>query len=819
MAQQRRYARVALPLAVDQLFTYEVPVELQPRVAPGVRAVVPFRNKPQTGYVVEVLDETDFDDPKPVREAPDADPVLSLEMLQLCKWMAEYYCCSWGEALHCAVPAGLTRRTRMVYRLVPEQLNAGRFSETQKKVVAHLYKHGPSSEGQLKKAVDASGIPNALKLLTRRGILIAEPAPSKDGVGMRTETYVSIVQDAVPDEATLEKLQRRAPKQAAVYLDLLHTPREAPVSALYAKHGATSAIVKGLAEKGLVTLTEHELYRTPHVQSDERAAVKHPLNDEQHAAYETITGALAINEFATFLLEGITGSGKTEVYLQAIESVLAQGRDAILLVPEISLTPQTVGRFKARFQEAIAVLHSGLAPGERYDEWRRAQRGEVRIVVGARSAVFAPLKNVGMIIVDEEHDTSYKQTETPRYHGRDVAIMRAHSAKAVCVLGSATPSVESYYKSTTGKYTRLFLSRRATTAQLPGIRLIDMRSEAREHGGAVILAPTMEDAIHERVANNEQVILLLNRRGFAPFVLCPQCSWTAMCDDCMVTMTYHAQGSNLTCHYCNARRDVPAVCDECGFHQLVYLGTGTQKIEDLLQRTFPTARIERMDADTTSTKGAHGKILARFSAGEIDILVGTQMLAKGHDYPGVTLVGVVSADTALAIPDFRSAELTYQLITQVAGRAGRGEKPGEVFVQTFRPNHYAIQAALAHDYRVFYEQEIAHRERAGYPPFRRMVNFHVESIDPALAEKHMAAAHRCVREQRQTLGFNEVESMGPAPATIRRMKKYYRWNLALLAPSSQRLNTLARAARAAYDQTAAHKDVNLKIDFDPYGVF
>jgi primosomal protein N' (replication factor Y) len=597
---------------------------------------------------------------------------------------------------------------------------------------------------------------------------------------------------------------------------LLNGEPERLAAHLYEKHGANSSILRQLEERGLVERVEREYYRTPEYAGN--GASKHALNPEQRGAFEAISAAVRGEQFQTFLLQGITGSGKTEVYLQAIEFVLDQGRDAIILVPEISLTPQTVGRFKARFATDIAVLHSGLGAGERYDEWRRAHRGEVRIVVGARSAIFAPLPNVGIIIVDEEHDTSYKQSETPRYHARDVAIVRAHRNRAVCVLGSATPSVESNFNAASGKSTRLILSERATRAGLPEVQLIDMRVETREAGANVMLSRQLEEAVNVRVNAGEQVLLLLNRRGFAPFVLCPQCGWVAECPDCNVTLTYHAKGAYLNCHYCNGRRQVPLICDKCHFNPLLFLGTGTQRVEDYLMRAFPDARVERMDADTTSGKGGHAKILGRLAEGAIDILIGTQMIAKGHDYPGVTLVGVINADTGLALPDFRAAENTFQLLTQVAGRAGRGERPGTVLIQTYRPFHYALQAAAGHDYAAFYEREIQERRNALYPPYRRMANLMIECEDPEEAARAVAALHRVVRLKIDELGFHGIEILGPSPATVRRVKKKYRWNLGLLSKSAKRINRLCRSVRDDFESASSSK-VRLKIDLDPYGAF
>ncbi len=813
------YAEIALPLPVDRVFTYAVPTALRDRAAAGMRASVPVSNRVETGYITALTDHTEVEGVRELLDLPDTAPVFSEEMLGLCRWISEYYCCSWGEALHCALPAGLKSGARLRYHLHAERLNDGAFSERQKRIIAALYKRGPLLEGQLAALAGRKALSNTLQALVRRGVLHAEPAFDEGGVSIRTETWVQLCEDRVPANEAILALQRRAPKQAAVYLDLLHGQPERAATALYERHKVTASVLHALEEKGLITSSEREFYRAPAFTADERAAHKHLLNGEQREAHQAMAEALAARRFQPFLLKGITGSGKTEVYLQAIECALSQGRDAIILVPEISLTPQTVGRFYARFQQAIAVLHSGLSLGERYDEWRRAQRGEVRIVVGARSAIFAPLKHVGIIVVDEEHDNSYKQGDTPRYHARDVAIMRAKMNDAVCVLGSATPSIESFHNSEIGKSVRLELSRRATASPLPEVRLIDMRIETKESGGQVILSRPLEDAVRTRVQAGEQAILLLNRRGFAPFVLCPMCGWVAPCENCQVSLTYHSSGGVLRCHYCGAQRKRPEVCDVCHFNPLIYLGAGTQKAEDYLLRAFPGARVERMDADTTSGKGGHAKILGRFAAGEIDILIGTQMLAKGHDYPGVTLVGVINADTGLAVPDFRAAEQTFQLLTQVAGRAGRGDRSGEVYLQTYRPNHYAIQAAARHDYAAFHEREIEQRRKAGYPPFRRMANFAIESEDPELAARHAALLRRVARQCIESLEFKNTEILGPAPAAIKRVNKKYRWNLALLARSSGRLNRLTRAVRDAFLEQAVGNKVQLKVDLDPYGMY
>jgi len=817
--EHKRYVEVALPLALDKTLTYAVPEALRDRTAVGMRALVPVQSRVALGIIVEVSESCSALEPRPIIDLPDDAPVFDDVMLQLCKWIAEYYCCSWGEALACAVPAAIKSGPRVRYHLIEEQLGAGRLSERQKKIMAALYKHGPMTTGQLAKVGGGQSLSNTLKALVKRGILREERIFRDSEESILKELWVRLIAESAPDAEALLALQRRAPRQASVYLDLLHGRHERAATELYAKHNVTRDVLRALENKNLIASYETELYRIPDMKADALAITKHRLNAEQQAAYATVCAALNNKHYATFLMRGITGSGKTEVYLQTIEKALALGRDAIMLVPEISLTPQTVGRFYARFRQDIAVLHSGLSNGERYDAWRRARAGKVRIVVGARSAVFAPLPDVGIIVVDEEHDNSYKQNDTPRYHARDVAIVRARMNNAVCVLGSATPSVESYYNSEAGKSTRLELLQRATSGALPKVKLIDMRREHLENPGQLVLSPLLEEAVRRRVAAREQVILLLNRRGFAPVVLCPQCGWVAQCADCQVSLTYHSAGGSLRCHYCDASHPKPEVCGECGFNPLVYLGLGTQKAEDYLLRTFSDARIERMDADTTSGKGGHAKILGRFADGQIDILIGTQMLAKGHDYPGVTLVGVINADAGLTLPDFRAAEQAFQLLTQVSGRAGRGDKPGEVFIQTYRPKHYAIVAAAMHDYEGFYRREIEYRRDAGYPPFRRMVNFMVESADPMVVERESMRLRRIACEQIERLGYRGLALLGPAPATIRRMKKMYRWNFAVMSRSSSRVNQVAREVRDAFNAACPGDKVKLKIDLDPYGMF
>lgn len=813
-----RYVHVALPLPLDQVFTYQIPDSLSDHVQPGMRVVVPFQNQFQTGYTVSLEDECDLEKIRELEAVLDESPIIRPDMMTLCAWIAQYYCCSLGEALHSTVPAGLSVRTSKEYVLLTDNLGAGRYTDSQRGLIALLHSNGTMSDSAIKQASDSTTLKKDLQSLVRRNLVQSNTVIHEERITVQYDTWLTLVPESYLSAAQLVALQRKASKQAAVYLEIVRRGGEVLANEVYQKHGASSATARTMEQKGLIRIEQREYYRDPLFNTLPAQSEKFTLNEEQQHAFDTMTQQISDEQFATYLLQGITGSGKTEIYLQVMEFALAKGRSAIMLVPEISLTPQTVGRLMARFDKHIAVLHSGLSAGERFDEWRRVQRGEVQIVVGARSAVFAPLPNLGLIVVDEEHDTSYKQTDTPRYHARDVAIVRAQTNNAVCILGSATPSVESYQNSEIGKSIRIVLSQRATSGSLPEVEIVDMRTESAEEGGEMVLSRRLESALLERLQNREQSILLLNRRGHSPFVLCPQCGWSAECNQCNVTLTYHAKGQYMACHYCDARHDVPVVCGQCHFNPLIYLGAGTQKIEDYLHSSFPDARIARMDRDTTSTKGAHAEILGRFSKREIDILVGTQMIAKGHDYPAVTLVGVINADTGLTLPDFRAAETGFQLLTQVAGRAGRGDKPGQVIIQTYRPKHFAIVHAAQHDYAGFFANEIQYRESASYPPFRRMMNLAIECEDLLEAERSISQLHRLVRNQIDSLGFTGVELLGPAPATIHRIRNRYRWNLGVLSKSSKRLNALARGVREEFNESSP-ANVLLKIDLDPYGMF
>jgi len=586
-----------------------------------------------------------------------------------------------------------------------------------------------------------------------------------------------------------------------------------PAAELLRKTSFDNQTLRALVKRGLIKLREETVERDPHADEQFVATTNLELNAEQALALNKITDALAAPERAKpILLHGVTGSGKTEIYLQAIRVALERGRSAIVLVPEISLTPQTVERFKSRFaemHEAVAVLHSHLSQGERHDEWHKIHSGRARIVIGARSAVFAPLKDVGLIIVDEEHETTYKQEEAPRYHARDVAVVRAKIEKCAVVLGSATPSLESYHNATTGKYELLTLSQRVDDQRMPLMRIVDLRQERRKEKIAPILSEKLSQAIADRLEKREQTILFLNRRGFSTSLLCSNCGEARNCPNCSVALTFHRHMARLSCHLCGHTAAVPKKCPECGKDSLIYAGFGTEKVESTVSHLFPKANVRRMDADSMTRKEAYRETLRNFRTGKIDILVGTQMIAKGLHFPNVTLVGIINADLALHLPDFRAGERTFQLLTQVAGRAGRGETAGEVFVQTYTPFSPSIQFARHHDFPGYFQQELEFRERCDFPPFKHAILITVRSAHEGRAK---LSAETLVRRLKESLG-SEFILGDTTPAPLEKLQGQFRFHILLRGEAIMRLS---RLARETLDKLPLPEDVIATVDVDPY---
>ena len=623
-----------------------------------------------------------------------------------------------------------------------------------------------------------------------------------------------VVHPRAVDRSEIENLQRRAPRQAELLEAITKLEKPIPAATLLRKTSLDSQALRALAKRNLIDLREEAVTRDPHADEQFVASTTLELNVEQTAALKKIADALVAPETAKpILLHGVTGSGKTEVYLQAIRAALDRGRNAIVLVPEISLTPQTVERFKSRFSEigeAVAVLHSHLSHGERHDEWHKIHAGRARIVIGARSAVFAPLKDLGLIIVDEEHETTYKQEEAPRYHARDVAVVRAKIEKCAIVLGSATPSLESYHNATSqAKYELVTLTQRVDEQKMPLIRIVDLRQERRKEKIAPILSEKLSQAIADRLEKREQTILFLNRRGFSTSLLCSSCGEARQCPNCSVALTFHRHMARLSCHLCGHTAVVPKRCPACGKDALIYAGFGTEKVESTVSQFFPKANVRRMDADSMTRKEAYRETLRNFRSGKIDILVGTQMIAKGLHFPNVTLVGIINADLALHLPDFRAGERTFQLLTQVAGRAGRGETSGEVFVQTYTPFSPSIQFARHHDFTGYFEQELEFRERCDFPPFKHAVLITVRSEHEGRAK---LSAETLVRRLRESLPSEFVLS-DATPAPLEKLQGQFRFHILMRGEAIMRLS---RLIRETLEKLPLPEDVIATVDVDPY---
>jgi len=630
-------------------------------------------------------------------------------------------------------------------------------------------------------------------------------------VGWKKQLFVQPLANIDSDK--IDNLRKRAPRQAELLEAIAKLEKPMPAAQLLRKTSFDNQTLRALAKRGLIELREEAVERDPHADEQFIATTNLELNPEQALALNRITDALAAPETAKpILLHGVTGSGKTEIYLQAIRTALERSKSAIVLVPEISLTPQTVERFKSRFDEmhdVVAVLHSHLSEGERHDEWHKIHSGRARIVIGARSAVFAPLKDLGLIIVDEEHETTYKQEEAPRYHARDVAVVRAKIEKCAVVLGSATPSLESYHNATTGKYELLTLTQRVDDQRMPLMRIVDLRQERRKGKIAPILSEKLSQAIAARLEKREQTILFLNRRGFSTSLLCSNCGEARNCPNCSVALTFHRHMARLSCHLCGHTAAVPKKCPACGKDALIYAGFGTEKVESTVSHLFPKANVRRMDADSMTRKEAYRETLRNFRTGKIDILVGTQMIAKGLHFPNVTLVGIINADLALHLPDFRAGERTFQLLTQVAGRAGRGETAGEVFVQTYTPFSPSIQFARHHDFAGYFQQELEFRERCDFPPFKHAILITVRSEHEGRAK---LSAETLVRRLKESLGSEFI--LGDAtPAPLEKLQGQFRFHILLRGEAIMRLS---RLVRETLEKLPVPEDVVATVDVDPY---
>ncbi|MFE0303301.1 MULTISPECIES: primosomal protein N' [Bacillus] len=787
--------------AIDRPFDYRVPDRFKGLVKAGMRVVVPFGPRKIQGFVTKIKEETDVQSGniKDIVDLFDLSPVLTDELLELSHWLTEKTLSYHITALQSMLPAAMKAK----YEKEIQVLSAEELPQSLKELFGQ-------QESILYADIPLEQLKPIQKHVQKGHLEVRYHVSQKSG-----KKKVRTLQTAVSKEKLEEKqeqLKKNAVKQKALLAFLLQSNETTFLAKdLQQQTGASSQTIKALIQEGLLTESYEEIYRDPYRDREFTPSTPLDLTTEQAEAAKPIHQAVSDDKHETFLLHGVTGSGKTEIYLQTIDHVLQKGKEAIVLVPEISLTPQMVQRFKERFGSNVAVLHSGLSTGEKYDEWRKIHRKEVKLVVGARSAVFAPFENLGMIIIDEEHESSYKQEEMPRYHAKDVAIERAGRHQCPVVLGSATPSLESYARAKKGVYTLLTLKRRVNQQQLPHVSLIDMREELRT-GNRSMFSEELMLRLKEVLERKEQAVLFLNKRGYSSFVMCRDCGYVEQCPHCEISLTYHRFQKRLKCHYCGHEAPVPAECPECHSEHIRYFGTGTQRVEEELTKVLPEARVIRMDVDTTSRKGAHEKLLTSFGNKEADILLGTQMIAKGLDFPDVTLVGVLSADTSLHIPDFRSSEKTFQLLTQVSGRAGRHEKAGSVIIQSYTPSHYSIELTKQHDYEAFYEQEMLHRRHQSYPPFYFLAMVTVSH------EEVTKAAHvtdKIVQFLKMNCAPN-TRILGPAASPIAKIKDRYRYQCVIKYKRENELASLLRKIQDHYQKEMEQKQLMISIDMNPY---
>jgi primosomal protein N' (replication factor Y) (superfamily II helicase) len=797
------------PISGHERLAYSVPSSLAERVREGVRVLVPLGRRQVTGVVVEMGGDLPAAPLRDVLDVLDDAPLLSPELLALCRFATGYYLATLGEVLATAVLAGLRAESRRTVRRLAAPEEAAELSRVEKEILRHLRSDRPMRAAALARRVRSSGFDEALRSLAERGLVAVEEERARAKANVRYETLWKLAREPTDDER--QELERRAKAQWRV-LARLASAGARGVEARLLGASAPPAL-RALAARGLITADRVERYRSVVAA---REGVEAPLiaNREQQRAIDAIAEAVTSRRFETFLLQGVTGSGKTEVYLQAAARVLAQERGVLILVPEIALTHDLVERVCARFGSAVAVLHSGLSDGERFDEWRRLSRREARVAVGVRSAVFAPVPDLGLVVVDEEHDGAYKQEDGLRYNARDLAIVRARNAPCPAVLGSATPSIESHHNARTGRYRLLELRERVAERPLPLVEIVDLKTE-RPEGEPPIFSPRLRDAIVANFSAGGQTLLFLNRRGYAHYLQCTLCGHVIGCPNCSVTLTFHLRSRRVRCHHCDYGIAAPDLCPECRSPHLRDFGIGTEQVESAVHALLPRARIARMDRDTVARKGALAALLRSWSAAKIDVLVGTQMVTKGHDVPGVTLVGVVAPDQTLNFPDFRSAERTFQSLTQVAGRAGRGEQPGRVLVQTYRPTHYAIRFAVAHDFAGFAAEELRYREALGYPPFSRVAILRFDGLDAARVEAAARKTADGLRARNASLPrVRQARILGPAPAAIERLRGRYRWQILFKARTPNDLRALVRPSLEAEWRAA----VRVAIDVDPYGM-
>lgn len=819
------YVELIFPLPFRKAFTYLVPKELEKQAKIGVRAVAPFGKRTLTGFVINRLKTASVkEEIKPIIDILDEHPIVDNSGLKFYQWLADYYLCSFGEALKLAVPYGSEVESKR--KIIPDQKACAHFLSKEKnktsaraKILKALSEKKEINLHQLQKLVKKKNIYSTLRTLQENGIITLLDLLQPAKVKAKTVNYVKLNKTVGEVYSQFPEIERRSPKQIKLLLELVNAKgRGLPVAELLIKTSSSKSSLDSLAAKGLVKIYEQEIDRR-YVEQYKEDQTKFSLSAKQSEVIDEVSKTIDDKSFKTFLLHGVTGSGKTQVYIELTKKVLEQKKTVLMLVPEISLTPQITSRFFNVFGNEVTVLHSRMSPGERFDSWQRIFKGKSSIVIGARSALFAPMKNIGLIVIDEEHDASYKQADmVPKYNARDSAIMLGSIVNCPVLLGSATPSIESMYNAKTGKYNLLELPERIDNAKLPVITLVDVKKERKKQRMENIFSKILLDKIEERIKRSEGVIILQNRRGFSTQIYCTDCGEVENCDNCSVPMVFHINKNNIQCHYCGLIKDVPGACTHCGSIAVKYFGTGTERVEDELEFYFPKVKMSRIDSDSITKKSALSRLLISFGSGDIDVLVGTQMVSKGLDFSRVTLVGVISAETTLWLPDFRADERTFQLLTQVSGRAGRSKSPGEVIIQTQNEKHFALQMVLNSNYKDFYEKEIADREKMGFPPFTRIALVEAKDQSNEKAKGAITSFHNELKR------FDKWLKISPAaPALIARLKGQYRYQILIKSPKETDaggmiLRKAILDSFAEYNRKSRYKDVRLIYDVDPQSV-
>jgi primosomal protein N' (replication factor Y) (superfamily II helicase) len=818
------YCQVVFPLPFRNAFTYSIPDEFIDSVRVGVRVVVPFGKRVLTGFVISIGEKSEVKEKiKPVRDVLDLNPIFDKKTLKFYEWISEYYISSLGEALRNSVPYGsdVESKKKVVsdMEFCSQLYNQERRKTTPRaKLLAALTEKELHTLSQLQKQLKIKSIHSSLRALEKIGAITILDLIDEGKVRVKKAKFVTLKKSVDDIYAVLPEIEKKSSKQVVILLELISNKEPILQSELLKKTSISAAAINSLLKKHLVEIIEKEVERI-YTESYSEELKEVELTSAQKGIVEKVNEKIEKSIFETFLLHGVTGSGKTQVYIELAKKVLACGKSVIILVPEISLTPQITSRFYNYFKDQVAVLHSRMSLGERYDAWRGIIAGKYKVIIGPRSALFAPLQSIGLIVVDEEHDQSYKQQEiVPKYNARDAAIVRAKISNCPAVLGSATPSVESMYNALNGKFILLDLPDRVDNAQMPIIRLVDIVIEKKKKRMESIFSKDFLEAIAARIKKKESVIILQNRRGFATQIFCNDCGEVITCPDCSVSMVHHINKNILQCHYCGIVQPVPKACSTCGSIGLKFFGTGTQRVEDELDFYFPNVAIERVDSDSMNKKGKLGEILNRFRKGEISILVGTQMVSKGLDFGDVTLVGVVAAETSLWIPDFRADERTFQLLTQVAGRAGRSEKKGEVLIQTQNHKHFVLQKVLLNDYFGFFEKEISLREQGEYPPFTRIGLVEVKDEREEHARGAINDFFNCLKQYQTSLKMTP-----PNEAVIFKIKGQYRFQI--LIKSLRRFDPAGKILRNAivnsfieFNQKSRYREIKIIIDIDPQSI-